>query len=321
MGIFIDKDAVRRLLSWSDSIGYLEEMLHHEAEGRTFVSPKFNSDIETGSMRILFAADYITGFGATKAYHTIEGVGSRYLVSLIDISTGEQLAIVDGRRITDLRTGAASGVVGRKVPIDGEVKVGIVGSGHQARAQLYALAAAYDITSAEVYSPTPANRESFSRELGDDLSISVTPVETPEQACRGKSVVAAATMSRQEKPVVLGAWLEDCRLLLAVGNTRPQYREIDQRCFEMAEKVVIDSVHALTEAGELAEAVESGRLGAEKQVLLARLVADGEPLRSHQLVIFKSVGTALQDLALAGKCYEQLREKADADHFPDLECS
>ena len=67
-------------------------------------------------MRILFAADYETGYGATKAYHTIEGIGSRYLVSLIDIRTGELLAIVDGRRITDLRTGAASGADPRRTP-------------------------------------------------------------------------------------------------------------------------------------------------------------------------------------------------------------
>ena len=321
MGIFIDKDAVHQLLNWSDSIGYLEEMLGHEADGRTFVSPKFNSDIETGSMRILFAADYVTGFGATKAYHTIEGVGSRYLVSLINISTGEQLAIVDGRRITDFRTGAASGVVGRKLPIDGDVTVGVLGSGHQARAQLCALAAVYDIALAEVFSPTPANREAFSRELGEELGISIKPVEAPDQACRGKTVVAAATMSRREEPVVLGEWLESCQLLLAVGNTRPQFREIDQRCFEMAETVVIDSVHALTEAGELVEAVEGGRLGDQKQVLLSELVAAGEALQSHQMVIFKSVGTALQDLALAGKCYEHMLERADAPQFPDLECS
>ena len=319
MALIIDHDAVRRTLNWSDAIDLLEEMSRHEAAGRTFVSPKFNSDFETGSMRILFAADHDAGYGATKAYHTIDGIGSRYLVSLIDIATGELLAIVDGRRITDLRTGAASGVVARKMGFDRPVSVGIIGSGHQARAQLESLAAVCDIDGAAVFSPTRNNREAFAAELGDRLGIDIDAVGTAEAAARGRDIVAAASKSRSAEPVLLGEWLEGCRLLCAVGNTRPRFNEIDNRCFADAGLVIVDSRHAFDEAGELIQAVASGALGASKWTTLAEMAGDAVP--PEGLVIFKSVGTALQDLALAGRCYERLRDQDDVPVIPDLDCS
>jgi hypothetical protein len=57
---------------------------------------------------------------ATKAYHTIGGVGARYLVSLFDLNTGALAALIDGRRTTDFRTGGASGVVARRMAFDGD---------------------------------------------------------------------------------------------------------------------------------------------------------------------------------------------------------
>ena len=204
MALIIDHDAVGRTLGWSESIDLLAEMSRHEAAGRTFVSPKFNSDFETGSMRILFAADYETGYGATKAYHTIDGIGSRYLVSLIDLRSGELLAVVDGRRITDLRTGAASGLVARRMRFDRPVSVGIVGSGHQARAQLESLAAACEIGEAAVFSPTRKNRDAFAAELGERLGIDIEAAASAEAAARGRDIVAVASKSRSAEPVVLG---------------------------------------------------------------------------------------------------------------------
>jgi ornithine cyclodeaminase/alanine dehydrogenase-like protein (mu-crystallin family) len=321
VAVFIDHHAVGRALNWGECIDLLEDVSGHEAQGDTFVSPKFNSDFRRGSMRILFAADYASGYGATKAYHTIDSIGTRYLVSLIDIRSGALLAIVDGRRITDFRTGAASGVVARRVPFRGPVSVGIVGSGHQARAQLACLAAVYPIDRVGVFSPTPANREAFARDMSEELGIAVEPAATAEGAVRGRNIVVAASKSRSAEPVLRREWLGDCRLLCAVGNTRPQFVEIDHRCCADASLVIVDSLHAFEEAGELIQAVAGGMLPAAKRSTLATIVAGGGPIPSDGLIIFKSVGTALQDLALASRCYELLREDASIPAIPDLHCS
>jgi alanine dehydrogenase len=314
----LDIGAIEGVLSMRDAIDLLEKALAHEAGDGTSVSPKFTTDFDGGAMRVLFAADSAAGYCAMKAYHSIKGAGTRYVVLLYSLSSGELLALVDGRLITDLRTGAASGVAARKVPIDGPVSVGIIGSGNQARTQLESLAAVYEIELATVYSPTVANREAFAREMSGKLGIMVTPAESVEAAVRGHNVVTTASNARNAEPVVYGEWLQSCRLLCAVGNTRRQFAELDLQCFRKAGLVIVDSLHAIDEAGELRKAAAAGELPETKRATLAQLVTDAAPIPAEGLVIFKSVGTALQDLALAAHYYEALAGRPGIVMAPDV---
>lgn len=318
MAVMLGFDALRGVLGMRDAIDLLEETLAHEAAGRTFVSPKFNTDFEGGSMRMLFAADYQAGYCATKAYHSIQGAGTRYIVSLYRLKDGELLALLDGQLITDLRTGAASGVVARKVQMPGPVSVGVIGSGHQARTQLESLASVYHVESAAVYSPTAGHREAFAREMSAKLGIPVTAVDSAEAAARGRAVVTAASSSRSSEPVLRGEWLDRCRLLCAVGNTRPQFAEVDVRCFRDAGLVVVDSLHAIEEAGELRQAAKSDAVPETKRATLAQIVIGAVTVPREGLVTFKSVGTALQDLALAARYYELLGARAGLPAAPDV---
>lgn len=321
MAVFIDHQAVERTLTWCLAIDLLEEASRHEAAGRTFVSPKFNAEFERGSMRILFAADYDAGYGATKAYHTINGIGTRYLVSLIDLGTGRLLALIDGRHLTDLRTGAASGLAARHVPMAGPVTVGLIGSGHQARAQLFSLAAVYRLARVSIYSPTVGNRERFAAEMSEALAVPVTAAASAEAAVSGCAVVVTASKARSARPVLQREWLSGCRLLCAVGNTRPQFVEVDPRCFTDAALTIVDSLHAFDEAGELIAATRDGRPKHGARTTLADLVARRSACPPEGLIAFKSVGTALQDLALAGRCYELQRDTGGTGRLPDLLCT
>jgi ornithine cyclodeaminase/alanine dehydrogenase-like protein (mu-crystallin family) len=307
MAVTLGYTALKGVLQMPDAIRLLEEMLGHEAEGRTIASPKFNTDFENGSMRILFAADYEAGYFATKAYHSIKGAGVRYIVTLYRLRDGELLALLDGSQITDLRTGAASGVVARRVPVKAPVTVGIVGSGHQARTQLESLASVYRIASASVFSPTPANRDAYATEMSAKLEIPIKVEESAESAVREREIVVTASSSRSEEPVVRGAWLEKCRLLCAVGNTRSQFSELDLQCFTGAALVVADTEHAFGEAGEFRRAAEAGALPQAKRATMAQLVSGEIKVPKAGMVAFKSVGSALQDLALAGRYYELLK--------------
>jgi len=323
--MFIDHHAVGRVLTFRDSIALLEDVFRHEAQGMTFVSPRSHSDFShsdftSGAMRILFAADHAIGVGATKAYHSIQGVGTRYLVSLIDLRSGALLALIDGRHITDVRTGGASGVVARRMAFDAPVSVGVIGSGHQARAQLESLASVCRVARVSVFSPTQSNREEFARRMSARLGLAIEVVETAEAASRGHDVVAAASKSRSIEPVVRPEWLADCRLLCAVGNTRPQFAEIDPRCCEAARLVVVDTPHAIEEAGELIRAKAAGFLPAAKVTTLAALSAGEAQIPADGMILFKSVGSALQDLALARHCHETLRDEPGFATFPDLHC-
>lgn len=318
MALTLGYSALNGVLQMPEAIGLLEEMLKHEAAGRTATSPKFVSDFEGGSMRVLFAADYEAGYFATKAYHTIKGAGTRYVVSLYRVKNGELLALLDGSLITDLRTGAASGVAARRVPVKAPVTIGVIGAGNQAHTQLESLAAVYKIDSATVYSPTPANRERYAKEMSGKLGIPVKAADTAEAAVRGHSVVVTASNSRSTEPVVRRAWLDRCRLLCAVGNTRAEFSELDTPCFADAALIVADTGHAFGEAGEFRRAAEAGALPQGKRATLAQLVSGEIEVPREGLITFKSVGSALQDLALAGRYYELLGKSAGVPAAPDF---
>ena len=318
MTVMLGYGALSGVIGMREAIDLLERALAHEAAGATSVSPKYVTDFANGAMRMLFAADQQAGYCATKAYHSIQGAGTRYVVSLYRLKDGELLALLDGQIITDLRTGAASGVIARKVPIGRPVSVGVIGSGHQARTQLEALAAVYRIESAAVYSPTAANREKYAGEMSQKLGFPVTPVATAEAAARGRAVVASASSSRSPEPVLRGAWLGECRLLCAVGNTRAQFAEADVQCFRDAALVVMDSPHAAEEAGELKQAIAAGALPEAKRATLAQVVTGKAVIPSNGMIAFKSVGTALQDLALAARYYELLGGRAGLPAAADL---
>ena len=311
MAVMLGYEMLRGALRMQEAIDLLERAFAHESAGATVVSPKFVTDFPSGSMRILFATDEQAGYAAMKAYHNVKGAGARYVVSLYSLKDGELLAWLDGQIITDLRTGACSGVMARKVPIAGPVTAGVIGSGNQARAQLASLASVYRLASVAVFSPTAAHRELFAREMSQSLGVGVTPADSIAAAVRGKQVVASASNARTTEPVLRGAWLDDCRLLCAVGNTRKQYCEIDVDCFRNARLVVVDTLHALEEAGELRQAVDAGALPEAKRATLGQLVTGSVHVPNEGMIVFKSVGSALQDLALASRYYEKLNSRSE----------
>lgn len=307
MSVMLGYKTLAGVLSMCEAIDLLERAFAHETAGATAVSPKYVTDFHSGSMRILFATDEKAGYAAMKAYHSVKGAGTRYVVSLYSLKDGELLALLDGQLITDLRTGACSGVIARRVPITGPVSVGVIGSGNQAHKQLECLASVYKLDSVAVYSPTVAHREHFARAMSQQLGIKVTPVDSVEAAVRGKKLVASASSARTPEPILRGEWLAECRLLCAVGNTRKQYAEADVRCFRDASMVVVDTLHALEEAGELRQAVDAGVLPENKRATLGQIVTGTVPPPDSGMIVFKSVGSALQDLALAARYHEILK--------------
>lgn len=318
MTVMLGAAALDGALGMREAIDLLEATLVHEAAGKTAVSPKFTTTFEGGTMRVLFAADAAAGYGAMKAYHSIDGVGTRYVVLLYRLCDGELIALLDGQLITDLRTGAASGVIARRVHVAGPVTVGIIGSGNQARTQLESLAAVYRIESAAVYSPTATNREAYARDMSARLGFPVMPVDSAERAVRGRTVVVTASSARGSEPVLRGAWLDGVRLLCAVGNTRPQFAEADVRCFRDAGLVVVDSQHAFEEAGDLRRALAEDALPPSRCATLAQVATGAAAVPQQGLVTFKSVGTALQDLALSVRLYELRGAQPRLPAVPDL---
>ncbi|MGQ0750915.1 MAG: ornithine cyclodeaminase family protein [Betaproteobacteria bacterium] len=318
MAVILGAQALEGVLRMSDAVSILETMSKHEAAGRTLIAPRQTTAMDGGWMRLMFAADYESGYAATKAFHMVRGAGVRYVVSLYRVKDGELLAVLDGRLITDMRTGAASGVAARHLKLPSSVSVGLLGSGHQSRMQLEALTATLHVTKASVYSPNPEHRQAFAAEMTSKLDVPVSAVDSAEAAARGNAVVVVATNAVGAEPVLRRRWMDECRLVCAVGSTRKESVEVDAATFGDAAIVIVDSLLAAEEAGDLQQAIAAGALELGRQATLAQLVEQDKVNLAGGYAVFKSVGTALQDLALASRYYELLRASGKALAAPDL---
>lgn len=240
-----------------------------------------------------------------KQFHRVEK-RVRYSIHLFRRSTGDPIAIVDGRRITSLRTAATAAVAvaharGNTAP----AQVGIVGSGEEAKEGLRMLAGTIALEAARVFSPTPANREAYASELGAELGLPIEPADSIPAALAGADVAYIAT-SAAGGPFVAHADVAGVPVVAAIGSTRPDQRELRGDVLARAAHVVVDCADALHEPGDVIEAVEEFGFDVKRAVLLGdELARRAEPHDGP--VVFKSIGSVEQDLVLAHHLVEAAR--------------
>ncbi|MBS7663631.1 ornithine cyclodeaminase family protein [Pseudomonas lalucatii] len=225
-----------------------------------------------------------------------------YLISLFKQETMELAALVDGNRITDLRTAATAVVAVNAVKPDGVLRVGIIGSGSVARNMLSALLAVREVSLARVFSPTPSSREKFAANFRDENGLAIEAADSPQAAIRDVDVVMCAARSRDESPVLLGEWLRPGMIVLSIGSTLPEQREVDSAAMARADLIVADMPEeVLHETGDALVATRDGVDVAGKMVGLDQVVSGQVSGRRNpsDIVIYKSVGTALQDVVTA----------------------
>jgi ornithine cyclodeaminase/alanine dehydrogenase-like protein (mu-crystallin family) len=197
---------------------------------------------------------------------------------------------MDGRLITEMRTGAVSAVATKLLSRSDASVLAILGSGAQARSHLEALRLVRTFREVRVWSPHHAH--AFAREFGVQLA------ESPESAVRGADVVVVATTSRT--PVLRGEWLSAGTHINAVGAVRPDWRELDDAVLRQAKVYVESREAASTESGDVRAA---GSIFAE----IGEVIAGTRPGResNDEITLFKSVGVAVEDLASADLVYRK----------------
>ncbi len=294
---------VRRLVTFPEAVDVVADGVIAAAGA---VAERSTAHLEPGWMRIMsgaLPAQDVLGF---KAFHLIPGAGVRYLISLYRLSDGEPLALIDGNYVTVARTSAAAAAAARKFFGDEEVDVGIIGTGTLARDGLRALASVCRLRRARAFSRNPANRDSYVSELGSELDLELTAVDTPARAAQGADMMLCATQTHGVVALT-AADAGPVRYVSSVSSTLPVQRELDEHVIVAADLVVIDTDHALHEAGDLLAAEAIG-LDAGRVVRLADFLVDG-PVGGDPVVVYKSIGSVEQDLALAA----DLWRRADRD--------
>jgi ornithine cyclodeaminase/alanine dehydrogenase len=318
MALFLTHEDVSASVTMLDAMDAMEGAFREQAEGKVIQPHRLNLKAGKGWLRVGPAVLEGSGYMGFKAMNLAPGHGVRYQVHLYRIADGELLAIMDALHLTTLRTGATSAVATRRLACRKPTTIGVIGSGIEARAQLEAMHALGLARSARVYSPTQANREKFAADYSRSLGIEVVPVGQAKEAVRGCGLVVAAVKSTET--ALLGEWLEPGTHVNSVGTARPEQREIDAATFQRSAVIVVDTREGVF--GEAGDAIAAKDVVLPEQVYeLAELVTGRAPSRSDekQITLFKSVGSAHQDVAIAARIFERAREKnlgSEIDGFP-----
>ena len=296
--LYLTESDVRELIDMPAAIAVVEDAFRRLADGRAVNVPRqraVGAGIVVHTMSA--AADYL-GFAGWKCYATTKR-GARFLVGLYDVATSEPAALIEADLLGQLRTGATTGVAARRLAADDADRLGLFGSGLQARTQLAAVAAVRPIRSVAIFSRDPERRRRFASAASAELGIDCFAVDRPDEAVRNLPLVITATTSRT--PVFDGRDVAPGALVCAVGSNWLNKAEIDATTVGRAARVVCDDVAACRhEAGDLAAAADVGAFDWSQAVALADVVAGKTPGRraADDLLVFKSVGLAVEDVAL-----------------------
>jgi thiomorpholine-carboxylate dehydrogenase len=300
MVTYLDEEKVRALLHWDDLIGTMEAALAAFSSGRVIQPVRSMLTIEEDKryLGIMPAvAEDAMGLKLVSFYPGNAGTGVPTHLAMILLcrpDTGEPLAVMDGRLITEMRTAAVSAAVTRRLARPGSRVLALLGSGVQARAHLEALSRVCKFDEVRVWSRTPQHAERFAREHQ-------AAAMDAESAVRGADVIVTATNARE--PILKGAWLKRGAHVNAVGSPRPTWRELDDEA--MANVLVVDSREAvLKESGDVI--LSKAKIYAEA----GEIFAGAKSAPTGETTIFKSVGMAIEDLAAARLVYEVSRARS-----------
>ena len=233
-----------------------------------------------------------------------------YLISLFNQETTALRALIDGNRVTGLRTAATATVAVDLLAPKKPLKVGVIGTGFEATGVLDCLRSIRSLSRVSVYSPTPASRERFVNAFSQDLDIVAT--DAPEKAVSDADVVICAARSRDEQPVIRGAWLAPGATVVSLGSTLPEQREVDEETMARARWIVADVPDEVAhDTGDGIAAAKAGVDLASKLTPLSSIAGNAvrPRLSDDDIVLYKSVGSALQDIVLAEMLFERAQER------------
>jgi thiomorpholine-carboxylate dehydrogenase len=294
--LFINEEQVRAVLSYDGLIPAIRQALMDFSAGRVVQPLRTVMSVAqyTGWFAVMPAvygdvmgAKLVTFYprNADKGKHT-----HLALIQLFRADTGEPLAILDGRLITEMRTAAVSAVAVDLLARPEAKVLGILGSGVQARSHVRALSRVRRFEEIRVWSRSEGNARRFAEEVGGRVT-------TAEEAVSGADVVLTLTSSPE--PILFGRWLKKDAMVCAVGAVTPDRRELDDEAMRGA--VVVESREAgMREPGDilLAKAPVTAEIG--------ELLLGGVLDRRERPVVFKSVGIAIEDVAAAKLVYDRI---------------
>ena len=326
MALLLDRQTIQGLLDMDKMIGILEQAFGELASGsavmpqRTAVAdPSVNGwyafmPAQLRSMGAL-GVKSVTVYKDNPSMHGLPATLAT--IVLMDSQTGQTLAVMDGGYITAMRTGAVTGLATKYLARDDARVAGVMGSGVQARTQLWGMASGADIDKALIFSlDPPESQRAFADDAAEMLGIPVDLAQSGEDLVRGVDVLSLATTATT--PIIDADWVQPGLHINGIGSHAVGVREIDTATM-VRSKLVCDNVDAcLAEAGDVQIPIEEGAMtAADIYGEIGELITGAKPGResNEEVTIFKSVGLSIQDISAAYYVYQRALEEGAGMEF------
>lgn len=229
-----------------------------------------------------------------------------HLIALWDPETGNLACLMSAKHVTAMRTAGTSALAVDRIAPAGGLRVAVLGSGREASTHVAAIATVRKIESLAVYSPTTANREAFAKKKESELKVACRAEKSARDAVEDVDLVIAAARSHDETPILEGAWLKAGTMVVSIGSTVAEQREVDPAVIDRATVIVADVPGEVAhETGDMIAAKAAGVVFESKMAALADVVRGSRAVKQGRdnIVLFKSVGSGLQDIAVSGLCH------------------
>lgn len=313
--LILNREDLVKTLSMEEMIEGVEGAFRIHHEGKSVIPLRVPLEVEEGV--VLCMPSFLKGFRGSGAlgvkvvsvYARNPGRGfpliyATYLLN--DPQIGKPLALMEGAYLTGMRTGAASAVAAKYLAQGDARALGIIGAGFQAFFQAWAISKVRNLKSVHLYDPAAGRVEKLAERLSSELKLDSKVMNSAKQLVRSSDILVTATTSPE--PVFSGEYLEKGTTVIAIGAFTPETREVDDQTVAKSIIYVDSYAGVLAEAGDILIPMRAGILKREEiKGDLGEVVTGAVPGREteEEIILFKSVGLAIEDAAAAKLAYEK----------------
>lgn len=256
--------------------------------------------------RAAFGAKLVSVFGDGSGRKRHEGV-----VVLFDGASGAVICVADAGEVTAIRTPAASAAATEALSRPDAATLTVLGTGRQARGHIDAIARVRRLKRVRVWGRESGRAEAFAVRAARETGLPVEAVAEAERAVADAAIVCTVTSAAD--PVLMGRWLAPGTHVNLVGSSGPGQAEADAAVVTRGRYIVDHREHVLAHGGEFLRAkaageADDGAIAAE----IGEVFSGARPGRASpdEITVYKSLGHAVQDLAVTAWLYARTTEAA-----------
>lgn len=320
--LIIDENEMRQSVNAVDLMDAVEEAFRIMSQGDHFMPERFVAQADANKMLYMPCfADGKIGTKILSAFPENPSKGKPFLDGIMYLNdgvTGEPLAILNGRVLTGLRTGAVGGVAVKHLSKDKSKHIGLVGCGAQGFEQVKFACVVRPIEKVYLYDSMKENMKDFIESLKKDIlkedpnrKIDFIVCDGVETLVKNSEIIVTATGSNTPVLPDDGQSLKG-KCIVAIGSWRPDMQEIPDALWSVVDSVYTELPYACEECGDLRIPLEKGlatmdQIGYMSDLL--KLLDDGKKPDLGETILYKSVGMSLFDLTSSRKIYDMAVQK------------